>query len=92
MSAQAPTCPCCGRALRKRTTSTWLRRGQRYSGNHQVVSQREGHADTVHLHLWDGESYGDPRYLPFCTIRCGLTFGQAAHKVGYRYTSNRRSK
>ena len=28
--------------------------------------------------------YSPRHYPPFCTMRCGLAFGRAAHRLGYR--------
>ena len=53
------------------------------STDHRTQDTSRGKVITT-VHYWDGESYGVRGYGPFCSLRCGLDFGKAAHRAGYR--------
>lgn len=95
-----PRCPWCGCKIKRRThhEDLWLPKGERpapYAGNLVHIADRFRYSTgDVYLNrqpqdlwsriLWDGESYGVKRYLPFCSMRCGLAFGKSTHRAGYR--------
>jgi hypothetical protein len=65
-----PLCPWCGRALRPRMLI-----------DEERVTTQTGHRFDKLPEYWSGEYQG---YGAFDTLRCGMKFGNAAHKAGYR--------